>query len=72
MAELIRIGATELVIATFTQTIADLEEERVMSRDYEQYVSTRIRTMLDRELRMSSVSGSSDINQSESMDNADI
>ena len=67
-----RTGANELLISTFTQTITDLEQERVMSRDYEQYVSTRIRTMLDRELRMSSVSGSSDINQSESMDNADI
>ena len=71
-AELMRTVANELLISTFTQTITDLEQERVMSRDYEQYVSTRIRTMLDRELRMSSVSGSSDINQSESMDNADI
>ena len=70
-AELMRTGANELLISTFTQTITDLEQERVMSRDYEQYVSTRIQTMLDRELRMSSVSGSSDIHQSDSMENAD-
>ena len=67
-------GADELMIATVEQTICDLQEERVMSGQYERYVSTRISSMLDREMRTASASASSDNATSDSidMDNADV
>ena len=67
-------GADEIMITTVSQTIQDLEEERLMSGEYERYVATRIRSWLDRETRSSSASGSSDHAQSDSMemDNADV
>ena len=67
-------GAEELMIATVEQTISDLQEERVMSGQYERYVSTRISSMLDREMRTASTSASSDNVTSDSIDidNADV
>ena len=62
------------MIATVSQTIHDLQEERVMSGQYERYVSTRISSMLDREMRAASASASSDNANSDSMDmdNTDV
>ena len=67
-------GADELMIATVEQTINDLQEERNMSGQYERYVSHRINSMLDREIRTAATSGSSDNVTSDSMDivNADV
>ena len=70
-AELQRTGADALVIDMVSQTINDRQEERVMSGDYKGYVLTRICTMLDHQLRSSSVSGLSKKIQSDSMDNTD-
>lgn len=72
--ELQERGADAYMISTVSQTIKDLEEERVMSGEYERYVSTRISSLLAREIRSASTSGSSDALQSDSMDtdNADV
>ena len=56
------------MIATVSQTIEYLQEERVMSGEYESYVSTRIRSLLDHEIRSLSASWSSDNIHSDSID----
>ena len=68
IAELQARGADELMIVTVSQTIEDLREERVMPGEYERYVSTRIRSLLDRKMRSLSASRSSDNIHSNSMD----
>ena len=62
------------MILTVSQTIDNLQEKCVMSGEYERYVSTRTRSMLDREIRSSSASRSSDNNHPNSidMDNANV
>ena len=42
-------GAHESVIAISTRTIADLEEERTTSIQYERYMPGRIRMMAERD-----------------------
>ena len=46
-SDLQRTGADDSVIAAYSQTLADLQEERVASGEYERYVSSRVRVMLD-------------------------
>lgn len=41
----------EQVSNACTQRISDLKQERVIAREYEQYVKTRIRSMMERELQ---------------------
>ena len=67
-------GADEQMIATVLHTIRDLQEERVMSGKYERDVSSRINHMLDREIRATSASASSDNVYSDGidLDNRDI
>ena len=67
-------GGDEQMIATVSQTILDLEEERLMSSQYERYISSRNNHMLDREIRETSASASSDNAYSDSidMDNRDM
>ena len=61
-------GGDEQMIATVSQTIVDLEEERLTSGQYERYVSSRINQMLNREMRATSTSASSDNAYSDSLD----
>ena len=61
-------GADELMSATVSQTIQDLEEELAMVVEYERYVSIRMCSLLDRAIRSSSASWSSDNIHSDSMD----
>ena len=56
------------MIATVSQTILDLDEERLTSGQYERYVSSRINHMLDREIRATSASTSSDNAYSDGID----
>ena len=53
--DLERNGADESLLEAYSDTIADLREERDLARDYERYVSYRVRNMLD-----SSISSMSD------------
>ena len=46
-AELRASGADELIILTGTQTIDDLQEERVFWGDYERYVQARVSSMME-------------------------
>ena len=66
--ELQRTGGDELMIATVTQTILDLNEERATSRQYDRFISSRINEMLNREISATSTSASSDNAYSDSLD----
>ena len=46
-SDLQRSGADESIIKAYSDTISNLHEERVLSGDYEQYVSSHVRSMLD-------------------------
>ena len=47
--ELERSGASDALINSYTQTISDLQEERVLAGEYETYMSSRIRNMIARQ-----------------------
>ena len=66
--ELQRTGGDELMIATVTQTILDLNEERATSRQYDRFISSRINEMLNREISATSTSASSDNAYSDTLD----
>ena len=59
-------------IAQLTQTIDDLQQERIASREYEQFVTHRIRNMYQRERNTSSVSGSDGNVASSDFENSDV
>ena len=67
--DLERNGASEALIASYTQTIQDLQEERVLAGEYEQYMSSRIQNMISRDSNSDNVNVSnSDFNlQSDSV-----
>ena len=44
-----RNGASETLIESYTQTIQDLQEERVLAGEYEQYMLARIHNMISRD-----------------------
>ena len=60
------------VIAQLTQTIADLQQERISSLEYEQFVAHRVRNMFQRERNTSSVSGSDGNVASSDFENSDV
>ena len=47
--DLERNGASATMIESYTQTIQDLQEERVLTGEYEQYMSTRVQNMISRD-----------------------
>ena len=47
--DLERNGASAALIESYTQTIQDLQEERVLSGEYEHYMSARIQNMISRD-----------------------
>ena len=47
--DLERSGASAALIESYTQTIQDLQEERVLAGEYEQYMSSRIQNMISRD-----------------------
>ena len=44
--DLERNGALATLIESYTQTIQDLQDERVLAGEYEQYMSARIQNMI--------------------------
>ena len=46
---LVSVGADALVIAVYTRTIADLEEERTTTMNYKRYMYTIIRRTVERD-----------------------
>ena len=71
--DLQRTGSDDMIISQMSQTITDLERERVDSREYEQYVSSQIRTMYNRRSRNNASNSGSDGNlPSDSFDNTEV
>jgi len=62
----------EHVIEQLSQTIADLQQERIASREYELFVTSRIRTMYTRDQTNSSVSGSDSNVLTSDFENSDV
>ena len=60
------------VISQLTQTIEDLQQERIASREYGQFVTRRIRNMYNREQNILSVSGSDGNVASSDFENSDV
>ena len=46
---LVSAEVDDSIIAVYTRTITDLEEERTTAMNYERYISTRIRRMIERD-----------------------
>ena len=62
----------ENVIDQLSQTIVDLQQERIVSREYEQFVTSRICTMYNRDQNPSSVSGSDSNVPTSDFENSDV
>lgn len=61
-----------MIISQVTQTITDLDEERIVLRDYLQYVSYRICTVFNREHISLHISGNEGDVPSDDFDNRKI
>ena len=68
-SDLERSGADSSVLEAYNDTISDLREERVLAGDYERYVSSRVRSMLDTSI--SNSSAFDDNGNSTSLDDTD-
>ena len=68
-AQLQSNGGDDAIIMTVTQTIDDLQPERLLSGDYERFVRARVVVMMaDHQSRSASASRSSDYNPSDDVD----
>ena len=69
-AQLQSNGADDVILVTITQTIDDLQLERLLSGEYERFVRARVGVMMaDQQSRSESASRTSDYNSSDDVDN---